>query len=562
MTVAVKGRLGDRLLSKGLVSKEQLDVALKEQQRAHRPLGEILISLAFVSQESITRLVAEDLGCAYLSATEVDPDPLLVSALDPTFVRDTLSFPVRMQGGSLLVLMADPDDTERVSQVRNRFPYPLEIALTTESDILWLLAHHVRGQTARTAQLFAEIAAEDAGADLPVEKITQAVLLDGIYRGATDVHIEPDARVTRVRYRIDGILQPGENLPTQVTSGVVSRIKIMSGLDISERRRPQDGRIRFTFDDRSVDLRVSIMPTTDGENVVIRILDKSGTSGKLHALGIAPEQVRALQTIATRSHGLFLVTGPTGSGKTTTLYSLLGEVDAMGRNVATIEDPVEYRLPLLRQSQVDPAIGFGFQEGLRALLRQDPDVVLVGEIRDSETAQMAIKASMTGHLVFSTLHTNTALGAIPRLVDIGIDPYLIEDSLIGVMAQRLVRRVCRSCARPAELDEHELRWLGGEAGQPMTAVGCERCRATGYSGRTVISELFLPDDVSAEAIRGGADISLLKQLTAASGMSTMADDGRAKVRAGITTRAEVERVNRSHRLDVEEREACLLRKTL
>lgn len=559
MSVTVKGRLGDRLLEKGLVTKEQLDVALKEQQRAHRPLGEILISLAFVQQESITRLVAEDLGCAYLSASEVEPDPLLVSALDPAFVRETLSFPVKLVNGQLLVLMADPDDPRKVSVVRSRFPYPLEIALTTESDILWLLGHHVRGQTARTAQVFADIAQEGAGGDLPVEKITQAVLLDGIYRGATDIHIEPDERVTRVRYRIDGILQPGENLPAEATSAVVSRVKILSGLDISERRRPQDGRIRFAFDDRFVDLRVSIMPTTDGENVVIRILDKTASGGKLGALGINPDQVRALQRIAGRSHGLFLVTGPTGSGKTTTLYSLLGEVDAMGRNVATVEDPVEFRLPLLRQSQIDPAIGFGFQEGLRALLRQDPDVILVGEIRDAETAQMAIKASMTGHLVFSTLHTNSALGAIPRLVDIGVDAYLIEDSLIGVLAQRLVRRVCKSCLRPAEISDADRRWLEGDIGTPMTGAGCDRCKHTGYSGRTVIAELFLPDEASAEAIKAGADGALLRRVAQASGMKTMVEDGRTKVRAGITTRSEVERVNRSHRLDDEERGECVRR---
>lgn len=553
MTTILKGRVGDRLLQKGLVTKEQLDVALKEQQRAHRPLGEILISLAFVSQENITRLVAEDLGCAFLSASEVDPDPLLLSALDPAFVRETLAFPVRMQNGSLLVLMVDPDDPDKVRAVRERFPYPLEIALTTEDDVLVLLSQHVRDQTARTAQVFADIAQGGAGAELPVEKLTQAVLLDGIYRAATDIHIEPDERVTRVRYRIDGILQPGENLPLGATSAVVSRVKILAGLDISERRRPQDGRIRFGFDDRYVDMRVSIMPTTDGENVVIRILDKSGTAGKLAGLGIVADQVRAMQAIAARSHGLFLVTGPTGSGKTTTLYSLLGEVDAMGRNVATIEDPVEYRLPLLRQTQIDPAIGFGFQEGLRAVLRQDPDVILVGEIRDAETADMAIKASMTGHLVFSTLHTNTSLGAIPRLVDIGIDAYLIEDALIGVLAQRLVRRVCKFCARPAELSDSDRAWLGPHTGSPLAASGCERCRRTGYSGRTVISELFLPDDAVADAIRARADMSVLRRLALEAGMSSMAEDGKRKVRAGITTRAEVERVNKSHRLDAEER---------
>ena len=555
MTAVVKGRLGDRLLAKGLVSQSQLEVALQEQRRAHRPLGAILLSLGFVQREHITRLVAEDLGLEFLRATEVKPDPLLVSALDPAFVRETLAFPIELVNGELLVMVADPDDPAKVSAIRGRFPYPLKLAVTTESDIHALLRMHVHDEVARTAKVFAEIAQDGGTGELPVEKIAQAVLLDGIYRGATDIHIEPDEHVTRVRYRIDGMLCAGENLPVAATAGVVSRIKILSGLDISERRRPQDGRLRFAFDDRQVDMRVSIMQCSDGENVVIRILDRSGASVKLDRLGIAPDQLRALHKIAGRSHGLFLVTGPTGSGKTTTLYSLLGEVDAMSRNVATVEDPIEFRMPLLRQSQVDPAIGFGFKEGLRALLRQDPDVILVGEIRDHETAEMAIKASMTGHLVFSTLHTNSSFGAIPRLVDIGIDAYLIEDSLIGVLAQRLVRRVCPVCAEPAKISDSDLKWLDGDVGAAIIGARCERCRGTGYSGRAVVSELFLPDEDAAALIRTGADISELRRLSLSRGMKTMTDDGKAKVRAGVTTRAEVERVNKTHRFDQEEREA-------
>jgi len=286
---------------------------------------------------------------------------------------------------------------------------------------------------------------------------------------------------------------------------------------------------------------------------VLRILDRSAGGVRLGALGVGLGAPTMLKRVAERPHGLFLVTGPTGSGKTTTLYAMLSEVDAVHRNVATIEDPVEYEMPLVRQSQVEPAAGFGFQAGLRALLRQDPDVILVGEIRDRETADMAIKASMTGHLVLSTLHTNDAIGAIPRLSDLGIPPYLVEDSLIGVLAQRLVRKICENCAAPYELTAEELRWMDGEVPEARRGAGCDHCDQSGLSGRTAISELFLPSDEMADALRVGADAETLRRMALETGFRTMNMDGRHKVRLGVTTVDEVQRVNRSHRLTPEER---------
>lgn len=550
-----KGRLGDRLIDKAYLTQAQLEVALNEQRRAHRPLGEILTSLGFVRAEHLTELVAEDMGVAFLRARDLVPDPLILSAIEPAFVRETAAFPYELVDGVLRVVMVDPEDPEKVSAVRQRFPYPLEIGITTEDELLRLIRDNLQSTSSQVADVFAELR-EREGADLPVERVTTALLIDGVHRGATDIHIEPDEHVTRVRFRIDGILQSGENLPTEATPAIISRIKVMSDLNISERRRPQDGRLRVEVDDRQVDMRVSIMPTVHGENVVLRILDRSGGTLDLVQLGMSLETQRLLKTVADRPHGVFLVTGPTGSGKTTTLYAMLGQIDAMHRNVTTIEDPIEYPLPLLRQSQVDPTIGYGFHEGLRSLLRQDPDVLLVGEIRDRETADMTIKAAMTGHLVLSTLHTNSAIGAIGRLVDIGIEPYLIQDSLIGVMAQRLIRTVCEACAEEYTADDSECRWLDVEGIELRRGRGCERCNDSGFKGRTAIMELFLPDEEIAEAVRTGANPLELHRIAQKSGFRSMVEDGRRLVREGRTTMREIRRVNSSHLLSKEEREVA------
>lgn len=551
-----KLRLGDRLIELGKITQQHLDVALNEQRRAYRPLGEILSSLGFVRPDDLAAILASDLGLPFVRAHELEPDPLILAAVDREFVHEVGAFPWLLgEDGHLHVAMVQPDDPERVSAVRTRFAHPLSIEVTTPSELAKLMRMHLPEQQGRVRDIFDGLGGLDPSSDaFPVERLTEALLLDGVHRGATDIHIEPEEHVTRLRYRIDGVLTQGENLPRAATDAIISRIKIMSRLDISERRRPQDGRLRLEREDMLIDMRVSVMPCTDGENIVLRILDKSGGVIELAQLGFSPEVQRILWHVGQRPHGLFLVTGPTGSGKTTTLYSMLSQVDAMARNVCTVEDPVEYRMPLLRQSQVDPSIGYDFQKGLRTLLRQDPDVVLVGEIRDAETAEMAIRASMTGHLVFSTLHTNSALGAIPRLVDLGIDAFLIEDALIGVLAQRLVRKVCASCGFACEVDQATRSWLGEDLGTPREGSGCVSCGGSGFQGRSAIAELFLPTDEMAEALRDGAQVSLLQRLAREAGFRDMEHDGKRLVRAGTTTCAEIERVNRSHRLSELERQ--------
>ncbi len=540
-------RLGELLISRGVLAQKQLEVALGEQRRAYRPLGAILVSLGFVTQHTLAQLLAEQLEIPLLEGASIKIDPLLLASIDHAFVRQAAALPVAIEGEVLQIAMVDPLDAAKLALVRERFPMPLRFAVVTEDDLMDLARELLPTATSRVSELLGAVSAGTAsGREAPIEDLVTALLEDGIRRGATDVHIEPEETVARLRYRIDGLLQQGESLPRAVTDAVISRVKILARLDISERRRPQDGRLRVDIDRRPYDLRVSTRPVAEGENVVLRILDSANGGRTLQDLGFSPAVVTRLERVAQRPHGLFLVTGPTGSGKSTTLYSILGCVDSMHLNVTTIEDPIEYRMPLVRQSQVDKAVSFGFQEGLRSLLRQDPDVILVGEIRDRETATMAVRASMTGHLVLSTLHTNDAIGAIPRLADLGVEPYLVEDSLIGVLAQRLVRRLCSSCSTPDAATADEARWLGSDGGL-RRARGCPRCEGTGYAGRVALSELLLPDDSMAHALREGRALPELRALAEAGGFQPMEHDGRRLVREGVTTITEIQRTCRSHR---------------
>lgn len=545
MTTVSADKLGARLIAQGLLSEGQLAAALLEQRRVHRPLGEILVDSGFVRPEDLARLLAQDLGIPFLRASEIDPDPELTAALDRAFVQAVGAFPFALEDGTLRVAMVHPDDPEAVAAVRAQCPYPLELFVTTHADLGALVVNHLPEREGAVERLLRALDTDvdPGGEGFPVEDVTEAILADGITQGATDIHIEPDGRVTRVRYRLDGVLRLGESLPRAATEAIVSRIKVRANLDISERRRPQDGRTQVELDGRTIDVRVSVRPCIDGENVVLRVLDPRRSSLDLAALGLTEGHQRGLADVVRRPHGLFLVTGPTGSGKTTTLYSMLAKIDALERSVCTIEDPVEYRLPFLRQSQVDPAIDYGFEAGLRALLRQDPDVVLVGEIRDAETAATAVRAAMTGHLVFSSLHTNSARGAIPRLQDLGVNPSLIDETLIGVLAQRLVRKVCATCAEPHEPTAEELEWLAGDPGAPRIGRGCDRCRGTGLRGRIAIAELFLPGQAGSP----GESRTPPAELRRGRARASIEDDGRRAVRAGATTMAEVLRVHRSHR---------------
>lgn len=537
-------RLGDVLISKGFLTDAQLDVALREQRRVHRPLGQILLSLGFVQQDEIASVVAESHGVPLVDMRDLRPDLMLVAALDAGFVQETGAFPIEVTGGVLDVAMTDPGDPEKVSAVRRRFPYPLNISMITEGGLTLMLRKYLSTRESPVARILHEAAEASVKGhtQYPIEDLAHAVIEDGVRRGATDIHVEPEEYLTRVRLRIDGVLQAGESLPREATEALISRVKILADLDIAEKRRPQDGRMRTEVDGRDIDLRVSLIPVTFGENLVLRVLDRSSGTVALTGLGFEESVNKQLKEISDAPHGIFLVTGPTGSGKTTTLYSLLAQVDALSRNVATVEDPVEYQVPLVRQSQVESGIGFGFLEGLRSLLRQDPDVILVGEIRDPETAEMAIKAAMTGHLVLSTLHTNSAIGAIPRLLDLGIPAYLLEDSMLGVVGQRLVRKVCTVCAEPYEPTADEMIFLDGNVGTPKKGAGCDHCDQSGLSGRLVLHELFMPDAEFGRLLRNGASVGEIQAHAKSQGYLDMADDGRAKVRAGITTVEEVLRV--------------------
>lgn len=538
-------RLGEALIAAGVLTEEQLNVALDEKKQSHRPLGEVLLSLGFARPEEVGAALAKGMGIPFLRASEITPDPLLLSVLNLDFIRENGAVPICMESGVLKVAMVDPSDSYKVANVRTQFRSPVDLHLITEAD-LDVFVRRMRGKA--EGLLEAQLAALGSSDQFPVEKIVQALFEDALACGATDLHLEPEEGLVRIRYRVDGVLESRETLPGQQTASLISRIKILAGLDISEHRRPQDGRIRARVQNRDLDMRLSVMPSAHGENIVLRLLDGKAGGVTLGELGIHGRNMRILKAIPQRSHGLFLVTGPTGSGKSTTLYAMLAEVDAIRRKVVTIENPIEYSMPLIRQSQVDTSIGFTFHEGLRAILRQDPDVILVGEIRDQETADMAVKASMTGHLVFATLHTNTALGSVSRLIDLGIPPYLIEDSLIGSLGQRLVRKVCDACAEVVEPNARQERLLNGNTGTLRVGRGCELCKGSGYSGRTVIGEVFLPNEDFAACMRTGFDPMALNQMVANGSMQSLFDDGLAKVRMGVTTIDEIERVGRGHRL--------------
>ncbi len=542
-------RLGDALIQEGVLSQAQLEIALEEQRQAHRPLGQILVQLGFVSQADIAKQLCIDLDLPFLRARDIEPDPVLLSGMDPDLVRELGALPIHATDTRMAVAVTDPTDNTRLDALRARYRLDLDLSVVTESDLQLLIRRHLQaGQRAASSLLEGRAEGRD---DLPIEQIVEAILKDAARRGATDIHLQPEESVVRVRLRLDGVLRQVDVLPSAAAAPLISRVKILASLDISERRRPQDGRIRFPVDGRDVDVRVSIMPVNYGEAAVLRLLDRAAGNAPLTELGLEPSRVKTLRDIAGRPHGLFLVTGPTGSGKTTTLYSLLAQVDCIQRCVATVEDPVEYRLPFVRQTQIDPGVEFSFGDGLRSLLRQDPDVILLGEIRDKETAQIAVRAAMTGHLVLSTLHTNSAAGALPRLLDMGIEPLLLSDVLAGVLAQRLIRRICSGCAEPNPLSESDQRLLETwspeklgltpeETTGSQRGAGCRECDQTGFSGRTVINELLQPSPELFDRLRaGGACFEDVLDV------EPMWRDGLRKVHRGMTTLSEVRRVCRA-----------------
>ena len=540
-------RLGEQLLHEGLITEAKLRTALQEQRRLGSTLGEVLVAMGFLKEEDLARVLAESQGVPFVRLEEVTPDPSLLGDIGAEFARKHGVFPTGREGRVVVVAMARPMDILALDAVKQHCWRHVRVVAAAPRDVNAAITRYLEALRNREGDALLQARPEG---DAPVVHedavVTTDRILDwGLRNMATDIHIEPEEKLLRVRYRIDGILEQGENHAVELCPGVIARLKILSGLDITERRLPQDGRLTIERGKGRVDMRLSIMPTNHGENAVLRVLDKSSVSINLDALGITGPERDDLDRIVNQSNGMLLVSGPTGSGKSTTLYALLASVDSLTRKVITIEDPIEYEQPLVRQSQVDPAIGYTFASGLRTALRQDPDMILVGEIRDVETADTALKASLTGHMVLSSIHTNSAIGVVTRLLDLGIDRYLVASSLSGAVAQRLVRRVCSHCAvrRPATPAEALALGLPSADGLELTeGRGCNACRGTGFAGRMAVYELFVVDGPSARIIaQGGGEHELLAQARR-TGRRSILDDARDKALAGLTTVSEFLRV--------------------
>ncbi|MBM4268641.1 MAG: type II secretion system protein GspE [Deltaproteobacteria bacterium] len=490
-----------------------------------------------------------------------DLDPALVARLPIQYARRCACLPLAERAdGAIEVALGDPRSAEVVDDLRALFQRRVVPIVVPASAILDSInSAYDRAQGTAQAVMgdieagaLDQVAHEleeprdllDADDEAPIIRLVNSLLFQAVKDRASDIHVEPFERDVSVRFRIDGLLYDVLKPPRRYHPTIIARIKIMAGLDIAEKRLPQDGRLRFRVAGRDIDVRVSIVPTQFGERAVLRLLDRTGALLTLEDLGLLGENLERLERLIERSHGILLVTGPTGSGKTTTLYAALARLNSTLRNIITIEDPIEYQLHGVGQIQVNPKIELTFANGLRSILRQDPDVIMVGEIRDGETAEIAIQAALTGHLVFSTLHTNDSFGALSRLVDMGIEPFLVSSSLNGVMAQRLVRRVCTACREPETSGVSTERELGIPTGSPIyrAGSGCEACKGTGYRGRTGIHELMLVDDDVRSLVMQRSDAAAIRRLATGRGMRTLRDDGAQKVVDGATTVAEILRV--------------------
>lgn len=526
--------LGQLLLLRGLIKPEQLQRALEEQRRSNHQklLGEVLVELRICSEDQITEALAEAYGVPYARISPRIADPKVMSVLPKEFLEKHQVLPLFLVQRVLTVAVAEPTNVFLVEEIERTSGYQVQVVAATTRDIKATLQTYLPDdQVFVIDDIIEEVKPEEfalieqkvvtdignleqAAGDSPVVKLVNYCIYNAVKEGASDVHIEPGDNQLRVRYRLDGRLVERLRPPHQMAAAVASRVKIMAGLDISERRLPQDGGIRVMMEKRPIDLRVSTMPAKHGEKVVIRVIDNDKSSLNLEKLGFGIDTLKAWRKLLAAPNGIILVTGPTGSGKSTTLYACLQEINTDDVNVCTVEDPVEYALEGINQFQVNEKAGFSFSNALRSLLRQDPDVIMVGEIRDSDTARIAVQASLTGHLVFSTLHTNDAPTAITRLYNIGIEPYLVGASLTGVLAQRLVRKLCQNCRQayePSVNERRQIEKLAGPIDQLYRPCGCAKCRNLGYQGRIGIYELLIPDDNVFELISRGAPLNELRE---------------------------------------------------
>ena len=568
-----KKPLGQILLEKDLINQEQLDEALKVQKNTTEQLGRILVDLGHVTEQDVLRSHAEQLGIPFLDLDRISVDDDVAKAIPQSVVQRYNAIPIRRSGNRLTVAMADPTNVFALDDIRLITGYEIDPMLASSDDIGTLMSGTSDGGgTQEELQTALQALDGEGGAALaddmdlsgggieqdvdstqamedeaPIIRVVNVIIQQAIKDRASDIHIEPDRRGVRIRYRIDGVLHEVMQVPKYVHAPLISRVKIMGDMNIAERRIPQDGRIHIRHEGKEYDLRVSSLPTVFGEKIVMRILDQSSVLIGLNKLGMFAETQAQLEAIIVQPNGMILSTGPTGSGKTTTQYAILNKINSVEKNIITIEDPVEYQLRGLNQVHVNRKAGLTFANAMRAFVRQDPDIIMVGEIRDLETAETGVQASLTGHLVLSTLHTNDAPSAVTRLVDMGVEPFLISASIIGVLAQRLARQICQNCKEPYKPPADALRRVGFNVENAEDVVfyrgrGCEQCKHTGYRGRNGIFEFMLMTEEIQDLIVKRAPLSEVRNAALASGMKTLKQDGFQKVLEGMTTVEEVMRV--------------------
>jgi general secretion pathway protein E len=551
--------LGEMLRDRGLLSDDDLQNALALQRERRDKLGRILIDLGYIAEREVVRVLSEQLKTP-LYTGEYPAVPIEPAKLPYRFLRASRVLPVHVEEGVLSIVAADPLDTDTLTALQVRTGHSIRLFMAAESEIQSELEKLYGGDEASAQESIEALTdfggddeniehLRDLASEVPVIRMVNLIISRAVESRSSDIHIEPFEKQLRLRYRVDGVLHNMDSPPNPMRAAIISRIKLMAKLNIAERRLPQDGRIKLKVLGKEIDLRVSTLPTMHGESVVMRILDQSNSSLiDLRRLGFPEDLYGKVCEMTSKPHGIFLVTGPTGSGKSTTLYSALKRINIPDRKIITIEDPVEYQMEGINQIHVNAQIGLTFSSGLRHIVRQDPDVIMIGEIRDLETAEIAIRSALTGHLVFSTLHTNDAPSAVTRLVDMGVQDYLLASSLIGVLAQRLVRVNCKECKEPEVMPAKGLREAGFDVnglGENITLQrgrGCEKCGFTGYESRLGIYEMLDIDEEMRKLMVTKSSATVLKAQAIRSGMRSLKDDGFAKVLAGITTPDEVLRV--------------------
>jgi len=547
------------------ITQEQIEKAIEEQSEKGGRLADNIAALGYMAEIDVLRAIGEKLNIPFLpSIKDEDVDSVYISKVPLNYLKNNFIFPLKRENGSLFVATADPFDTQILDNIslylEEEEAKPVICPKAEITDAINRYYHH---ESADAEQMIKDMDEDifdtitslseepkdllDISDDAPIIKLVNVILFQAVKKRASDIHIEPFEKELRVRYRIDGILYDTINPPVRYLSAVISRIKIMANLDIAEKRLPHDGRIKIKIADRLIDIRVSIIPTAFGERVVMRLLDKSSILLGLEDVGLFPDDLKTIHAMIKKTNGIILVTGPTGSGKTTTLYAALTKVNTTDKNIITIEDPIEYQLFGIGQIQVNTKIELTFARGLRSILRQDPDIIMVGEIRDVETAEIAIHASLTGHLVFSTLHTNDAAGAVTRLLDMGVEPFLVSSTLSAVIAQRLVRVICNDCKESYVPDDESLSEIGIGRDQLKDGVfyrgrGCPSCVNTGYRGRIGIFEILKMDEVTKKLVLEKYDSNAIKKEAVKNGMLILKHDGARKVIEGLTTIEEVLRV--------------------